>query len=150
MKLRLGLLLLACGCLAACDSVVEHAREQVTGDYPTQTRTFNAPEKATYEAARAALKAMDFRYTHGGQRQGIIEAVSAITPGDTAGSSHQFALKANLQESLDGKTTDVTVSLTEIVEDDTQNHPGRGVENPLRDTSLYEVYFRNIQQNLPR
>jgi hypothetical protein len=139
-----GAMALLSGC-ASTDSPVERVRQQVTGDYPTQFRTFPADEKATFAAAKQALKAMDFHFTHGGPAQGIMHASSEIGPGDKFGTLHQFILQANFQTNLDGKSTDVTVSLTETIADDVNGKLGQGSETPLRDTALYAVFFRNVE-----
>ena len=57
-------------------------------------------------------------------------------------------MKAHLEPTLDGTGTVVTVQLTEIIEQDSENHLGMGTEAPLRDTALAEVFFRKIQENL--
>ena len=134
--------------LAGCDSTVEDMRGRISGDGPSTSRTIPATEEATYTAARAALKQMDFRFTHGGQKQGEVDGVSNVGPGDDPGSAHQFSLKAHLEPTLDGTGTVVTVQLTEIIEQDSENHLGMGTEAPLRDTALAEVFFRKIQENL--
>jgi len=139
-----GAMALLAGC-ESTDSPVERIREQVTGDYPTQMHTFAADEKTTYAAAKEALKAMDFHFTHGGPAQGIMHASSEIGPGDKFGTLHQFTLKANFQNNLDGKSTDVTVSMSETIADDVNGKLGAGSEAPLRDTALYAVFFRNIE-----
>lgn len=140
--------LAALALLAGCADEIEDVRQQVTGDYPVQTRTFAAPEPAVYAAARQALKDMDFRFTHGGVHQGLMEAASEIVPGEDVGSSQQFTLKANFSTGADGKSTDVTVEMTKVVEPDTENHQGQGVESPLRDTALYDAFFNGIQNDL--
>lgn len=134
--------------LAGCESAVDDVRSRFPGDAPTASRTFPADEAAVYKAARAALGQIGFRFTHGGQKQGEVDGVSEVGPGDAQGSSHQFTLKAHLNPTLDGTGTEVDIQLTEIIEDDTDRHPGMGTESPLRDTSLAEVFFRNLQQNL--
>jgi hypothetical protein len=134
--------------LAGCDSTVEDVRGRISGDGPSTSRTIPATEEATYTAARAALKQMNFRFTHGGQKQGEVDGISEVSPGDDPGSAHQFSLKAHLEPTLDGTGTDVTVQLTEIIEQDSANHPGMGTEAPLRDTSLAEVFFRHTLENL--
>jgi hypothetical protein len=144
-RLLLGLAIVG---LAGCESEIENAREQVTGDYPVQTRTFPADVPKVYAAARAALKDMGFHFTHGGQHQGEVDGMSAIAPGEENGSSQQFGLKAHLEATLDGKGTEVTVSMTRVIEPDTEGHPGQGVESPLRDTALYEAFFEGVQRNL--
>jgi hypothetical protein len=134
--------------LAGCESIDtagERVRQQVTGDYPTQVHTFSADSKTTFAAAKQALKAMDFHFTHGGPAQGIMHASSTIEPGDKFGTLHQFTLKATFEHNLDGKSTDVTVSLTETIADDVNGKLGQGSEAPLRDTALYAVFFRNVE-----
>jgi len=44
--------------------------------------------------------------------------------------------------------TSVEVSLTEIIEGNTESQPGTATETPLRDTPLYEVFFRELQKAL--
>jgi hypothetical protein len=138
----------AAALLAGCDSTVEDVRGRLTGDGPSTTRTIPATEEVTYNAARAALKKMDFRFTHGGQKQGEVDGISEVSPGDDPGSAHQFGLKAHLEPTLDGTGTVVEVRLTEVIEQDSEHHQGLGTEAPLRDTSLAEVFFRYIQENL--
>jgi hypothetical protein len=134
--------------LAGCESTVEDVRGRLTGDGPSTAQTFTASEPATYAAARAALTQMDFRFTHGGEKQGEVDGVSAVNPGDDPGSAHQYTLKAHLDPTLDGTGTTVTVQLTEIIEQDSENHQGLGTEAPLRDTALAQAFFHEIQQNL--
>jgi hypothetical protein len=148
---RLLLILSAVALLAGCESTdnpIERVRQQVTGDYPTQFRTFGADEKTTFTAAKDSLKAMGFHFTHGGQAQGIMHAASEIEPGEKMGTLHQFNLKANFQTNLDGKSCDVTVSLSESIADDVGGKLGAGSEAPLRDTALYQVFFRGIDAAL--
>jgi hypothetical protein len=138
-----GLAALFAGCESS-DNPIERVRQQVTGDYPTQFRTFPADEKTTFNAAKDSLKAMGFHFTRGGQAQGIMHAASEIEPGEKMGTLHQFNLTANFQTNLDGKSCDVTVSLTEAIADDVGGKLGAGSEAPLRDTALYNVFFRDI------
>jgi hypothetical protein len=44
--------------------------------------------------------------------------------------------------------TEVEVSLIEVIEEDTANQPGMATQTPLRDTPLYEVFFRDVQTAL--
>lgn len=151
MNTRLLLpVLTAAALLAGCEteSPIERVRQQVTGDYPSQHRTFQADERHTYAAARQALKALDFTFTRGGPAQGVMNAHSAINPGEHVGTVHQFGLHAEFQTGLDGKSTDVTVTMTETQADDVNGKLGSGAETPLRDTSLYEAFFRSIQASL--
>jgi predicted nucleic acid-binding Zn ribbon protein len=145
LLIMMGLVALLAGC-ESTDNPIERVRQQVTGDYPTQFRTFGADEKTTFNAAKVSLKGIGFHFTHGGQAQGIMHAASEIEPGDKFGTLHQFNLKASFQTGLDGKSCDVTVSLTETIADDVNGKLGTGSEAPLRDTALYQVFFRGIEQ----
>ena len=138
----------AAALLAGCESTVDDVRGRFTGDEPATTRTIPAPEAETYAAARAALAQMEFRFTHGGQKQGEVDGVSEVSPGEDPGSAHQYTLKAHLEPTLDAAGTLVSVQMTEIIEQDSEHHQGQGTEAPLRDTALVEVFFRNLQQNL--
>jgi hypothetical protein len=40
------------------------------------------------------------------------------------------------------------VAFNEIIESDSKNLPGVATETPMRDSALYEVFFRNLQQAL--
>jgi hypothetical protein len=42
----------------------------------------------------------------------------------------------------------VSVSFGEIIEDNSLNAPGMATETPLKDTPLYEVFFRNVDKAL--
>lgn len=149
------LALSACACallLGACesdDSPVARVEQQVTGDYPTRTRNFPGDLPTVYAAARQAIKQMGYRVTKGGVREAYLDASSRVLPGDDASTWRQFGVHAEFQQSLDGKSTDVVVSMSET---DAPNEPGMssrsGSETPLRDTPLYEVFFRAIQDAL--
>ena len=56
-------------------------------------------------------------------------------------------MKIRLKPALDGGT-EVRVTLEEIIEADSRRRAGQGTSTPLRDTPLYEVLFRNVQQAL--
>jgi hypothetical protein len=147
MALALGVMLVA-GC-ESDDSPVSRVEQQVTGNYPTRTRTFQGQEREVYMAARQALKAMGYRVTKGGPAEGFLDASSRVEPGDDASTSRQFGLHAEFQQGLDGKTTDVIVSMSETEAPDSPLLSGRaGSEVPLRDTPLYEVFFRGVQDAL--
>ena len=44
--------------------------------------------------------------------------------------------------------TSVSVAFNEIIESDSKNQPGMATETPMRDTALYEVFFRNLREAL--
>ena len=113
--------------------------------------TFQADQKAVFAAALSALKEMDFTFVRGGPAEGEVVALSPIGSGDDAqgSSSRQISLKAHLTASAESGT-DVEVSLTEIIEADSANQPGRSTQTPLRDTPLYDVFLKNIQKALAK
>jgi hypothetical protein len=44
--------------------------------------------------------------------------------------------------------TEVEVSLTEMIEEPSPNQPAMATQTPLRDTPMYEVFFRDVQTAL--
>jgi len=139
----------AAALLAGCesDSFTEDVHAALGPREAPQTRVYQADQRATYEAARAAALAMDYRITGGGPAEGRLNALSEITQGETIGGSRQVSMKVRMEPSGEAGTS-VEVSLTEIIEADSASQGGMATETPLRDTPLYEVFFRNIQNNL--
>jgi len=133
--------------LAGCDSVPDTMREGLGVELPVHQRVYAADQKSTYAAALAALPQMGYHYERGGPAQGELEALSSISTGESMSSSEQFRLKAKFEPALDGGTQ-VTVKMTEIIQEDAEHDLGRATESPLEDTPLYEVFFRTIQQEL--
>lgn len=136
--------------LAGCESISDATggiREKLAARNQPHTRTFAAEPRATYEAARGALDQMDFRFLRGGPAQGELEGMGGVSPGDTPGSARQIAITVRLSPAATGGT-EVRVWLREIIEEDPSHNTGRATESPLRDTGLYEAFFRNLQQGL--
>lgn len=142
---------LLCLALAGCESLSEatsSVREKLEAREAGRTKVFAAPARETYEAVRAAVGQMGYRFVRGGAAQGELEAVSGIGLGDRSGSSRQLGLKARLHFSEMAGGTEVNVRLTEVIEADSTNRAGHATETPLRDTPQYEVFFRSVQQAL--
>ena len=136
--------LLLAGCESDSSDIVHsvlNAREA------PKTRVFQGDTRAVYAAARAAAEGMGYRFVHGGPAEGRLEALSGISGGDDAGSSRQISLKVRIGPAEESGS-EVTVSFTEIIEETTTGLPAMATETPLRDTPLYEVFFRNLQQAL--
>jgi hypothetical protein len=137
--------------LAGCESISDATsgvRERVSARAAPQTRTFQSTQRATYDAVRSAATDMGYRFIRGGPAQGEFEAISRVGSGEIHGTARQIGMKVLLQPTLDGKGTDVTVRLTEILEADSSNRAGQATETPLRDTPQYDVFFRRIGQTL--
>jgi hypothetical protein len=131
------------GCEAVSDAT-SAVRDRVTNRDDFKTRTYAADPRQTYEAVKNAAAGMGYRFVRGGPAQGEFEAMSGVRSGETIGSAQQISMKVTLKPTLDGKGTEVTVRLKEIIEADSSNRAGQGTAAPLRDTPQYDVLFRRI------
>lgn len=136
--------------LAGCESGIEDTVRSALGPREApRTRVFQADQKAAYNAARAAADEMGYRYVRGGPAEGELYELSGISTGDEVGSSsRQIAMRVRLSQEGDAGT-EVSVAFNEIIEADSKGGPsGMATETPLRDTALYEVFFRNLDRAL--
>jgi len=129
--------------VAGCDDITEPLQERLDSAARPQVRVYAADQRTTYEAARAALGQMGFSFVRGGPAAGELEALSGLEQGDIEGSTEQISLKAKFSASPGG--TEVSVWFKEIVEGDSEHRQGFATETPLKDTPLYETFFRSIQ-----
>jgi hypothetical protein len=140
--------LLAAALLSGCESSLpDDVRSALGPREAPRSRVFQADQKATYAAVRAAADEMGYKFEHGGPAEGRLEAMSPINRGDDPGSARQVSMKVTLSPAAESGT-EVEVSLVEVIEEDSANQPGMATETPLRDTPLYEVFFRNVQTAL--
>ena len=135
--------------LGGCESgLPDDVRSALGPREAPKTKVFQADQKAVYAAARKAVDEMEFHFEHGGPAEGRIEAHSSITGGDdTATSARQIAMKVTMEPDAGGGTS-VEVSLTEILSADPTNKEDMATQTPLRDTPLYDVFFKDIQTYL--
>jgi len=91
---------------------------------------------------------MGYRQTRGGPAQGEFEAISAVAPGERHGTSRQVLMKARLSAGLDGRSTILGVSLSEVLEEDSSHRPGLATRTALRDTPQYQVLFQRVSDAL--
>jgi hypothetical protein len=136
--------------LAGCDSISNVAggvRHKLAALDEPHTRVFQADRRATYDAAKLAVDQMGFRFEHGGPAQGQLEAISGLSAGSSLENTRQIELTARFESNLEGGT-EVSLRLKEIIEADANHGEGQGVGSPMRDTPLYEAFFRDIQQVL--
>lgn len=144
-------LLVSAVMLAGCDTLDDAAasvRDRFAKNEPTRSKTFSSPPRVVYDAVKVAAGRMGYRQTHGGPAEGEFEAINDVDVGETAGTARQQTMKIRLHGSLDGNSTDVGVRFTEILESGSGSGRGLGTETTMRDTPLYEVFFRNVQQAL--
>jgi len=98
-------------------------------------------------AARRAVVAMGFRVDRtGGAAQGKIVAFSGLQSGQDLAASRQVRLQIEI--SPYGTESRVRALFTEVLEADFARGPGHATENGLKDTPLYEVLFRRIEEGL--
>jgi hypothetical protein len=135
--------------LAGCDSTISDSVQSALSPRESpRSRVFQAEGRATYMAAKAAAEEMGYHYVRGGPAEGQLDELSEITGGDDAGSSRQISLKVRLSPG-DPSGTLVEVSLEEILESNSNGAtPGMATVAPLRDTPLYEVFFRTLGNDL--
>jgi hypothetical protein len=135
--------------LSGCESSLsEDLRSELGPREAPKTKVFQADQKAVYAAARRAVDDMEFHFERGGPAEGKIEAHSAITGGDdTATSARQISMKVTMEPESGGGTS-VEVSLTEILSAAPTNKEDMATQTPLRDTPLYDVFFKDIQRFL--
>jgi hypothetical protein len=147
--LPLAALCCAAALLGGCDSTIgDSVHSALSPRQAPRTRNFEADGRATYEAAKAAAEEMGYHFVRGGPAQGELDELSDITGGDDSGSSRQISMKVRLSPG-DPSGTSVEVSFGEILESaSTGATPGLATETPLRDTPLYEVFFRSIGNHL--
>jgi len=152
MKYCLVAAFLACAvALSGCDTLEDASqsvREKFEPKQAVKSHTFSSPERVVYDAVKLAADTMGYRQTRGGAAQGEFEGVSGVGEGERAGSARQVGLKVQLRQTLDGNETVVSVRFTEILEDNPNSRMGMATETTMKDTPLYEVFFRQVQQAL--
>jgi hypothetical protein len=135
--------------IAGCDSTVgDSVQSALSPRESPRTRIFQADGKATYEAAKAAAEELGYHFVKGGPAQGELVEMSEVQTGDETTGSRQLSLKVTLTPA-DPSGTSVEASFEEILES-SQNGaaPSLATETPLKDTPLYEVFFRNLGKDL--
>lgn len=134
------------GCGTAGDDFKTGVREKFEG--PTyHVKVVAGDGRAVYEAARLAADKLGFRFVGGGAAQGRIEALGGVSASDSLKGARQLSMKVKLSPATAGGT-EVSLLLTEQVQDDFDKGSGLVTETPLRESALYEVFFRTIEQEL--
>jgi hypothetical protein len=144
-------LLVACLAFAGCESLSDAAdsvRDRFSPRAEARTKTIAGSPRVVFDAVKLAAANMGYRQTAGGPAQGEFQGMSSVGAGDTAGSARQVGIRVHLHGTLDGASTEVSVRFTEILETDSSNRMGMATETTMKDTPLYEVFFRNVQQSL--
>lgn len=137
--------------VSGCESVADATtavREKIAERSEPKLRTVTGSPRLVYEAVRAASAQMGYRFIRGGPAQGEFDAVSGIGQTEIGRNPRQLFMKVRLHGTLDGKGTDVSILITEIIEDDPSGRAGQATETPLRDTPQYDVFFRRVENAL--
>jgi hypothetical protein len=132
--------------LSGCDSVdaaSHRMRERFDAPQP-KTRIFEADNRAVFEAARVAVKRLDFQVSKAAFAQGIIKGHSSLRSSDTFGKARQLSIDVALRSYDTGKT-EVSVQLRE--QEESTSFAG-ATDLPLREHALYDSYFAALEQAL--
>jgi len=137
--------LLLGGC-SSLESAKDSVHERWAARYEGRNKAFAADQKQAYAAAQYAAKQLGLRVTHGGANQGTLQAVSSLESDSSLRGSRQVALK--LRITREGEGVSVNLLLTEIVADDSNRATAMGMESPMKDSPLYELFFGHMGQFL--
>lgn len=134
------------GCSTVKDSQIgESVREKFSGPQ-YHTYVIHADQRRTYDAAKAALRPMDFRFLNGGPNQGKISAINGISSDNNMRSAYQVSLDVRLNPVVDG--TEVAALFSHISEDDSVKRLGTATIDPIRENGIYDNYFAHIEEAL--
>ncbi len=135
--------------LTGCDTVRTKVSQRMAGPV-YQVKDVVVDQRKAYEVARVALAKINFTPERsGGPAQGKLSALGPLHPSSSApGTARQMRFDAKFSPVVEGSGTKIEVLFSELVEDDFNKRPGQGSLMPLRDSSLYEVYFRYIDEVL--
>ncbi|HTJ79589.1 MAG TPA: hypothetical protein VL357_11390 [Rariglobus sp.] len=140
------LVLALTGCGTVGSDFTANVREKFAG--PTyRTKVVTGDSKAVYEAALVSVDKLGFRVVGGGAAQGRIEALSGLSASDSLKGTRQLAMKVKLSPVASGGI-EAAVLITEQVEDDFNKGAGQATETTLRNTPLYDVFFRSFEEAL--
>jgi uncharacterized protein YceK len=137
--------LLLSGC-SSMESAKDSVHERWTARYEGRNKAFTADQKQAYAAAQYAAKQLGLRVTRGGANQGTLEAVSMLESDASLRGSRQIALK--LRITREGEGVSVNLLFTEVVADDSSRASAMGMETPMKDSPLYELFFGHMAQYL--
>lgn len=141
------LVLLAVG-FVGCETVRNDVHDRfVAPQY--QVKAIATDQHKAFDLARAALKKMNYTFERGGPAQGLIHAFGPLdaSQGGGPGTARQVLCDVKLSPAVEGGTK-IEVLFSRMVEDDFNKRPGQGSIRPLRDTSLYDVFFGYVDELL--
>lgn len=129
--------------LCGCDSVSSRMQDRFTRVEP-HTRDFAQPRKVVFAAAQRAVKNVGLQLGRSSLARGTVEGYAGIRAANSTDDARQTTIRVALTEADDGGTR-VELVVYEQVEG---GFPGGLSEKPLREHSLYDLYFAALQQVL--
>lgn len=136
--------------VAGCESgssLPSAFRERISPTY--RSHVVQAEQKTVYEAARVAVKKMNYKVSSGGAAQGKLEAISALQTAEGPRAARQVSLSVKLAPGPNGGT-EVSAMFFEILEDEFNKRDGMGTSTPMPDSPLYDVFFRHLDEALAK
>ncbi len=140
-------LLLTFGSIAftGCESadLPPRLRERFEAPQP-KIREYQAEQKEVFEAARRAMKRIDFTVSRAAGAQGVIRAHSGLRSGEAFGIARQNALEVKIDSFTPG-VTQVAV----VVREQEESEGFRGATDiAVREHGLYGSYFAALEAEL--
>ena len=136
-----GALLLA-GCESS-GSMSTRMRDRFQAPEP-KVQVFEAGREEVFEAARAAMRQLDFQISKAGVAQGILNAHSRLHASDSFGKARQFGMEVRFHSYEPGKT-EVAVVLRE--QEESASFAG-ATNLVLREHALYGSFFSALEEAL--
>lgn len=132
--------------LAGCESgsvMPNRMRERFAAPQP-KVRTFEADQPVVFEAAKSALRQLDFQVSRSGMAQGILNGYSRLQAGDGFGKARQYVMEIQLQ-SYEPAKTEVAVVVRE--QEESSSFAG-ATDLALKEHGLYESFYAALEQAL--
>ena len=134
--------LLSSGCESS-DTMSTRVRERFHAPEP-KVQVFEAERAEVFDAARAAMRRLDFQISRAGFAQGILSAHSRLHASDAFGKARQFAMDVRFHSYEPGKT-EVAVVVRE--QEESASFAG-ATDLVLREHALYGSFFAALQAAL--
>ncbi|HTL66323.1 MAG TPA: hypothetical protein VL200_01550 [Lacunisphaera sp.] len=143
MKISLLLAGWTLAVLGGCESVSSRVQEHFTAVEP-HAQVYPQPRKVVFAAAQKAVKNVGLQLGRSSIAKGTIEGYADIRAANSTDDARQTTIRLKLSEADDGGTR---VELL-VYEQTEGGFPGGVSEKPLREHSLYDLYFAALQQLL--
>ncbi len=113
-----------------------------------KTQTFEAAPEKVFQAAKSALDALSFKADRVATAQGVLDATRRLLPGDNVREARQLTMRVKVDGAPGG--AQVSVVIREITDTNFNEHTAMGTTKSLSESSLYDLYFAAINQELAK